>query len=95
MNMPSAQHVSGRPALIVYLILCVLTLFTWGVAAAGLSGLGVTLLVLGVALLKGQMIGDWFMALRGIRGSWRWVVTVWLVLIGGLVTSAFVMAGGG
>ena len=82
-------------AWVVYLLLCGLTLFTWGVARAGYSGLGATLLVLGVALLKGQMIGDWFMSLRGLRGFWRWVIVLWLLLVGGLITAAFMISTGG
>jgi hypothetical protein len=86
---------STRAALLVYLLLCGLTLFTWGVARVGYTGLDATLLVLGVALVKGQMIGDWFMSLRGLRGFWRWVIVLWLLLVGGLVTAAFGMASGG
>lgn len=96
MNSPRSQ--SDRSAMrgptIVYLLLCALTLFTWGVAKLGLHGLGVSLLVLGVALVKGQLIGDWFMVLRGIRGFWRWPVLLWLLLIGVLVSTAFYLAGG-
>ena len=84
-----------RGPTLVYLLLCALTLFTWGVARFGLHGLGASLLVLGVALVKGQFIGDCFMALRGVSGFWRWAVTVWLLLIAALVGSAFMITNGG
>ena len=57
-----------RPCTLVYLLLVGLTVVTWAIGRAGLSGLWVALLVLGFALLKGQLVGDWFMGLRGLRG---------------------------
>ena len=95
MNTRIPQSNPLRGASLVYALLCCLTLFTWGVAAAGMRGLGVSLLVLGVALLKGQLIGDWFMGLRAASGLWRWAIALWLVMLGGLLTAAFVMASGG
>lgn len=88
------QH-EPRSASLVYFLLCVLTLLTWGVGISGQKGLWASLLVLGVALFKGQLIGDWFMGLRNVDGLWRWVVLLWLLLVGGLVLSAFIMASGG
>ena len=81
-----------RPCTLVYVLLVLLTLVTWGIGRMGLRGLPVALLVLGFALLKGHLIGDWFMGLRGVRGVWRWVVIIWLVIPGGLITLAFVLA---
>jgi len=81
-----------RPCTLVYLVLVLLTGVTWAVGTAGLGGLPVSLLVLAFALLKGQMIGDWFMGLRGVRGIWRWVVAIWLLIPGGLVSLAFVLS---
>jgi hypothetical protein len=68
-----------------------LTGVTWGIGRAGLGGLEFSLLVLGIALLKGHLIGDWFMGLRHVRGIWRWVIAIWLLIPGGLITSAFVL----
>jgi len=76
----------------VYAVLVLLTLVTWGVARAGLGGLGLALMVLAFALFKGHLIGDWFMGLRGVRGIWRWVVAVWLLIPGGLIALAFVLS---
>ena len=83
-----------RPCTRVYLLLVGLTLFTWLVGATGARGLAVSLLVLGVALLKGQLVGDWFMGLRRVRGPWRWAVSVWLLVPGVLVGTAFTLAAG-
>ena len=55
----------------------------------GLGGLSFALLVLGIALVKGYLVGDFFMGLHGLSGPWRWVILIWLTLIGGLITLAF------
>jgi len=80
-----------RPCTRIYLALVLLTGVTWAIGRAGLGGLGVSLLVLALALFKGQLIGDWFMGLRSVRGTWRWVVIIWLFVFGGLITLAFVL----
>ena len=61
---------------------------------SGLDGLGLALLVLLLALFKGQLIGDCFMGLRGVRGPWRWVVAIWLLVPGSLIALAFVLSHG-
>ena len=86
---------SALGAGLVYLLLVGLTFFTWGMAVAGIRGLWATLLVLFLALFKGQMVADWFMGLREVHGLWRWVLTLWLLLVGALVSTAFVIASGG
>ncbi len=69
-----------------------LTLVTFAIGAAGLGGLTVSLSVLGLALLKGQLVGDYFMGLKAVRGPWRWVVALWLLLPGALIGIAFTLA---
>lgn len=81
-----------RPCTLVYLILMVLTCITWYIGISGMSGIGISLAVLGIALLKGQMIGDYFMGLKAVSGLWRWVVFIWLLVPGGLITFAFMNA---
>ena len=81
-----------RPCTFVYLLLVILTVATWAIGRSGLSGLGLAMLVLGLALLKGQLVGDWFMGLRGLRGIWRWVVVIWLLIPGGLISLAFFLS---
>lgn len=72
-----------------YGVLMGLTLVTWAVGMLGLRGMGATFFVLGLALFKGQLVGDWFMGLRSVRGLWRWVIALWLLLVGSLVGVAF------
>lgn len=76
----------------VYLVLIAFTLTTFAVGVLGLSGLSFSLLVLGIALVKGQLVADFFMGLGGLRGPWRWVILIWLTLIGVIITLAFTLS---
>ena len=75
----------------VYLILVALTFTTYALGELGLGGISFSLLVLGIALVKGHLVGDFFMGLHGLSGPWRWVILIWLTLIGGLITLAFTL----
>ena len=75
----------------VWLIMMCLTLLTYLIGQAGMGGLAASLTVLGFAMLKGQMVGDYFMGLKRLRGFWRWPVSLWLFLPGGLITVAFML----
>ena len=81
-----------RPCTWVYLAMLGLTLTTFAIGVAGLGGLTVSLSVLGFALLKGQLVGDYFMGLKLVRGPWRWVIALWLLLPGALIGLAFTLA---
>ena len=78
-----------RPCTMVYLLLMALTLITWMIGKAGLGGSDITLLVLAFALIKGWLVGDYFMGLRNLRGFWRWPVILWLAIPGGMIAFAF------
>ncbi|HFE47702.1 MAG TPA: O-succinylhomoserine sulfhydrylase [Chromatiaceae bacterium] len=86
-----------RPCTVIYLLLMTLTLVTWALgkfnAQIGLPAMTLSMTVLGIAMLKGHLIGDFFMGLRRVRGPWRWVVTLWLLLPASLITLAFMQAG--
>lgn len=81
-----------RPCTRVYLVMIGLTLVTFAIGVLGLGGLGASLSVLAFALIKGQMVGDYFMGLKGLKGIWRWVVFLWLFIPGALITTAFVLS---
>lgn len=81
-----------KPCTRVYFALLVFTFTTYFIAMSGLSGIWTALAVLGLALIKGQLIADYFMGLRSVSGIWRWVILLWLFILGGLITTAFYMA---
>ncbi len=79
----------------ILLVLIALTLVTFSAPAFGLSE---TMLVLGVLLLaviKAQLVVDYFMDLKRVRGFWRPLLTGYLLLVGGLIAWAFIPGGGG
>ena len=80
-----------RPCTWIYALLMLLTAVTWGIGQAGLEGLIPAMLVLGFALLKAQLIGDHFMGLRRVRGIWRWVIVIWVLLMGSLLSTEFML----
>ncbi len=81
-----------RPCTRVYLALIALTLVTFVVGELGLGGLKVALAVLVIAMIKGHLVGSYFMGLGRIRGLWRWPVSIWLLLPGALISIAFILA---
>lgn len=78
-----------RPCTWVFVAMLALTFVTYLIGKAGLSTGWVSLLVLGFALLKGHLVGDYFMGLGRLRSLWRWVIVLWLILPGILITTAF------
>jgi cytochrome c oxidase subunit IV len=84
-----------RPCTRIWLLLMALSLVTFLVGWLQLQGLVAALTVLGFALLKGLLIGDYYMGLRWVDGLWRWVVVLWLLVPGALITFAFVLAARG
>jgi cytochrome c oxidase subunit 4 len=81
-----------RACTVVWLVLLLLTGVTYAIGQQGFSGLYMSLGVLFLALLKGHLVGAYFMGLSRVRGFWRWPVTLWLVIPGGLISAAFIMS---
>lgn len=80
------------PSTWVFSILVILTFVTFYVGEKQMGGLTIALFVLGIAMLKGHLVGAYFMGLGKLRGLWRWPVSIWLIIPGGLITTAFVLA---
>ncbi len=78
-----------QPCTWVWLIMMLLTLVTYFSDTLGLSNLAISLGVLLLALIKGHLVGAYFMELRYVRGFWRWPITIWLLLPGILISVAF------
>ena len=88
MDIPQKPHFI-RPCTYIWLALILLTGITYGIGEAGLGGLGMMLTVLGIAVVKVQMVANYFMGLRRTRWLWRGIVLGWLVLVAGLITVAY------
>lgn len=81
-----------RPCTWVYLFLMLFSFVTFLIGQFGLTGLEVSLAVLLLALLKGQLVGAYFMGLGSLRGLWRWPVFIWLFIPGMLIGTAFILS---
>jgi cytochrome c oxidase subunit IV len=81
-----------RPCTLIYLLLIGLSVATFMVGELGPGSLETSLLVLAIALIKGELVGGWFMGLRGIKGLWRWPVLIWLLIPGLIITLTFIYA---
>jgi len=80
------------PSTWVFGILVVLTFVTFFLGEKGIGGLEVALFVLGIAMIKGHLVGAYFMGLGKLRGLWRWPVSVWLIIPGSLIATAFILS---
>ncbi|PLY14175.1 MAG: O-succinylhomoserine sulfhydrylase [Sedimenticola sp.] len=76
----------------VYLVLMFFSFITYFVGRLELSGLTISLFVLLLALIKGQLVGAYFMGLGRLRGLWRWPVFIWLFIPGTLISIAFYLS---
>ena len=78
-----------RPCTVIWLVLMGLTFVTYAAGELGLSGKAMIITLLVIALVKAQMVADYFMGLRWVRGFWRPVVTGYLLVLGALIATAF------
>lgn len=76
----------------IWLLLLALTLLTYGLGKAGLSGPEVMLTILAAAFLKGHWIIEDFMELRGAAFLWRAMTHFWLLLVSGMILLAYLIA---
>lgn len=81
-----------RPCTLIYLALMSLTLLTWAIGKAGYSGLSISAMVLALALIKGVLIGDYFMGLNTLSSAWRWLIIIWLLVPASLIAIAFIIS---
>lgn len=78
-----------RPCTLIWLVLMLLTMATYAIGEAGTGGTAMMLTVLGIAVIKVQMVADYFMDLRHTRWLWRGIVLCWLGLVTGLIAIAY------
>jgi len=90
---------SYRTNNIIFITLISLTLFTWlmgqvdivGDISEKIDGKTFFLILLTIAIIKVQLIGDFFMHLNTVSGFWRWIITLWVMLTGGFIAIAFLL----
>ena len=80
---------SNISATVIWLILVALTLATWRIGEAGMVGKSAMLLLLFIAMIKSQMVANYFMALQHTRLLWRGIMFGYFVIVGGLIALAY------
>jgi len=90
--MDTFTNKSKRNATIVYGVLIFFTFITFFIGESDASSLSISLFVLALALIKGELVGSYFMGLAGIRSLWRLPVTLWLLIPGSLISIAFYLS---
>ncbi|MDR2875581.1 MAG: cytochrome C oxidase subunit IV family protein [Methylobacillus sp.] len=74
---------------LIWLALVALTLTTYAIGASDMTGSGAMLTVLFIALVKGQMVANYFMGLRHVAPGWRLLILGWFLIVGGLIALAY------
>lgn len=88
----NATTFSNRYSTIVWLLLVALTLVTYAMGETGMAGSGAMLGLLLIALVKGQMVANYFMGLRHVALGWRAVMLAYFLIVGGLIALAYRLA---
>lgn len=83
-----------RPCTLIWLLLLALTFATYAAAELGLQGKELVIGVLAIALIKGQLVSDWFMGLRRVGSFWRPVLSGYLFIVGTFIAAAFLLPQG-
>lgn len=82
---------SNRFSTVLWLLLLGLTFVTYAIGMLGLSGTTITVVLLVMAVLKGQMVADHFMGLSRVKPLWRTIVLLYLLLVCGLIGLAYTL----
>jgi len=76
---------------IIWLGLVALTVMTFSLGEAGMSGKGVMLTLLAITMIKSQLVVNYFMGLRKTKLLWRAMMFGYFIIVGGLVALAYLM----
>lgn len=75
----------------IWTALVALTVATYSIGETGFAGKSAMLALLLIALVKGQMVANYFMGLRQAHVWWRALVFFYFVLVGGMIAMAYLM----
>ncbi len=73
----------------IWILLVLLTLFAFSLGWLKLLSLGSLALLLVTTFIKGQLIIDYFMELREVKGKYRFIPMIWLLVTLTLVALAY------
>jgi heme/copper-type cytochrome/quinol oxidase subunit 4 len=73
--------IEHRITFLIWLTLVGLTLLGYWIGQRGFSGTSALVILLGAALIKSQLVISLFMEMREAQTRWKWVPTIWLLLV--------------
>ena len=76
---------------VIWLVLVVLTIMTFSLGEAGMSGEVVMLTLLAITMVKSQLVANYFMGLRRTKFLWRAIMFGYFAIVGGLIAVAYLM----
>jgi cytochrome c oxidase subunit IV len=76
---------------IIWLVLIVLTMGTLYMDVMNLSSKNTMLMILIIAMIKSQLIANYFMGLNRTKLLWRGVMFFYFVIVGGLIALAYIL----
>ena len=76
---------------VIWLLLVALTVATFSIGEAVMAGKNIMLILLSIAMIKSQMMANYFMALRQTKLIWRLVMLLYFVIVGGLIALAYLI----
>ena len=77
---------------IIWLTLIVLTIITFSLGEAGMSGKWVMLTLLAITMVKSQLVANYFMGLRKTRFLWRAIMFGYFIIVGSLIAMSYLMS---
>jgi hypothetical protein len=75
----------------LWILMLVLTFFTYAMGKLGFSGLGIISLLLATVIIKGIIIIREFMELRGVSFLWRAIMYGWLWMVTIAIAVAYLL----
>ena len=76
---------------VIWLLLVALTVATFSIGEACMAGKNIMLILLSIAMIKSQIVANYFMALRQTKLIWRLVMLLYFVIVGGLIALAYLI----
>ena len=76
---------------VIWLLLVALTVATFSIGEAVMAGKNIMLILLSIAMIKSQMVANYFMALRQTKLIWRLVMLLYFVIVGSLIALAYLI----
>ena len=76
---------------VIWLLLVALTVATFSIGEAVMAGKNIMLILLSIAMIKSQIVANYFMALRQTKLIWRLVMLLYFVIVGGLIALAYLI----